>query len=313
MSTTSIYRMITERITDLLEHGVIPWRQPWSLQGLPANLISRRPYRGINVFVLSCMRYGSRYWLTYRQARQLGGYVLKGEAATPVIFWKWFRATSPDDSAEEAPSTSYPLLRYYHVFNAQQCVGIDVPDETPVAAIAPDERIEPAEAIVAGMPDPPTIREDREGAFYSSRDDLVNVPPMGRFSQLSDYYSVLYHELTHSTGHPRRLARPAVVSQSFFGSFSYCQEELVAEMGAAFLCGHAGICNHTVDNSAAYINGWLEQLAADLRLVVTAAAQAQRAADFILGKTFSPPSKAPTASPESTPKQLVEEPETTPN
>src|SRR5262249_423924 len=180
-----------------------------------------------------------------------------------------------------------PFLRYYSVFNVAQCEGIEAHVPTlPGASPRAHKPIEAAERIVANMPKRPEIRQGLEKAFYSPSGDFVGMPAPEQFRSGEDYYSVLFHELTHSTGHESRLARKGVSGTdgqwSAFGSNPYAKEELVAEMGAAFLCGQAGVVEGTLDNSGAYMAGWLSRVKDDPKLVVQAAAQAQKAADYIL-------------------------------
>ena len=276
-----VYEYVTDRITALLTQGTVPWHKPWKARtGLPRNFVSQKPYRGINVFLLIAMSYESPLWLTFRQALQLGGSVRKGEKACPVVFWKQLKI---EDKASGEPQT-IPLLRYYHVFNVTQCDGLKIgtePVEAPVNGI-----IKPEE-IVANMPQPPVIKHGMTRAYYSPREDCVGLPPRERFERMEDYYSTIFHELVHSTGHEKRLKRATLAEHNGFGSDPYCKEELIAEMGAVFLCGQAEISERTIDNSAAYINGWLERFRDDKMLIVQAAAQAQKATDFILGRKFA--------------------------
>jgi len=271
------YERITERIVSLLEQGTVPWHKPWTVKtSLPRNLISKKPYRGINVFLLMAMSYESPHWLTFRQAIQLGGNVKKGEKSCPVVFWK--RMKNEDEESGEPKKA--PLLRLYHVFNTAQCEGLkDAPGEIQMPVTKPAE-------IVAGMPQPPILKHGKTHAYYSPREDCVGVPVRERFERTEDYYSTVFHELVHSTGHEKRLKRSTLTESAGYGSNPYCKEELIAEMGAAFLCGLAEIGERTIDNSAAYLKGWLEQLRNDKTLIVQAAAQAQRAEDYILGRTF---------------------------
>jgi len=273
------YDRITDRITALLEQGTVPWQKPWKARtGLPRNFVSKNPYRGINVFLLLAMMYESPFWLTFRQVSQLGGSVRKGEKACPVVFWK---QTTTEDKESSEQKKKY-LLRFYHVFNVSQCDGLKISAE-PVQANV----IAKPEDIMAGMPQPPLMKHGMTHAYYSPHEDCVGLPPRERFERTEDYYSTVFHELVHSTGHEKRLKRSTLAEKSGFGSNPYCKEELIAEMGAAFLCGLAEIGERTIDNSAAYLKGWLEQLRQDKMLIVQAAAQAQKAADFILGRTFA--------------------------
>jgi antirestriction protein ArdC len=281
------YQVITDRVITLLEQGIIPWQKSWhGGELMPRNLASGREYRGVNVFLLHAMSYASPFWLTFNQAKELGGTVRRGEKACPVVFWKWL------ESEEDGERKRVPLLRYYSVFNVCQCDGIR-PDKIPPLTVTRRQHspITEAERIVAAMPKCPEIRSGLDRAFYSPAGDFVGMPAPGQFQSGEDFYSVLFHELTHSTGHESRLNRKGVCGTegewSAFGSTPYAKEELVAEMGAAFLCGQAGIVERTLENSAAYVGSWLQRLKEDRRLVVHAAAQAQKAADYILGRQFA--------------------------
>jgi antirestriction protein ArdC len=272
------YERINERIVTLLEQGTVPWHKPWKVKtGLPRNLISKKPYRGINVFLLMAMSYESPHWLTFRQAIQLGGNVKKGEKSCPVVFWKRMK----DEETESGEPQKAPLLRLYHVFNAAQCEGLkDAPEEIPMPATKPAE-------IVAKMPQPPVVKHGMAKAFYSPTDDCVGMPEPERFESEASYFAALFHELVHATGHEKRLKRASITERNGYGSDPYCKEELIAELGSAFLCGYADIVDRTIDNSAAYLEGWLKQFQNDRTLIVYAAAQAQKAADFILGRAFA--------------------------
>ncbi len=284
---TDAFQVITDRIIGLLEQGVVPWQKPWRGGAMmPKNLVSKRDYRGVNVFLLDAMSYQSPFWLTFNQAKDIGGHVKKGEHSCPVVFWKWLDVEAP---GEPTGRKKVPFLRYYSVFNVAQCE--DMPQDR-IPALNAGERehcpIADAERIVANMPQKPEIRHGGGRACYSPAFDRVDMPKPETFRSGQDYYSVLFHELTHSTGHQSRLNRKGFSASdgewSAFGSTPYAREELVAEMGAAFLAGQAGIVERTIENSAAYVQSWLQRLKDDNRLVVQAAAQAQKAADFILGR-----------------------------
>jgi antirestriction protein ArdC len=276
---TKAYDRITERIVALMEQGTVPWHQPWRVQtGLPRNLVTKKPYRGINTFLLMSLGYESPHWLTFRQAVQLGGSVKKGEKSCPVVFWKPMQVTDEESGEVE----KIPFLRLYHVFNVAQCEGLKNAPEADESAFTATEAAE----IVANMPQPPVIQHGMTHAYYAPRQDTVGMPDARRFRTEDGYHATLFHELVHSTGHEKRLKRQSITERNGYGSDPYCKEELVAELGSAFLCGQAGIVERTIDGSAAYIENWLKQLKSDRTLIVYAAAQAQKAADFILGRTF---------------------------
>jgi antirestriction protein ArdC len=275
----SVYDIITEEILKIMEKGVIPWQKPWSSKGSSRNYVSGKPYRGINVLLLFCAGFNSPWWLTYNQAREKGGQVRKGEKGRRIIFWK-LQGKSEETEAEESVQRKIPLLRYYTVFNLQQVEGIEAPPEPERVVLDP---IAGAEAIVQAMPQPPAFSLGDRAAYNPAR-DLIIMPDLQDFTGAEEYYSALFHELAHATGHQSRLQRKEITDIKDFGSDDYSKEELVAEMAASFLCGEAGILPATVQNSAAYLQCWAARFKEDRKMVVCAAAAAQRAADYILDR-----------------------------
>lgn len=272
--------IITEAIISKLESGVIPWRKPWhAATQAPRNLVTEKPYRGINAFLLATVGYASPYYLTFKQVADRGGQVKAGSKGFPVVFW----STVEVEDRETGDEKHIPFMRYYTVFNVEQTT-LEVPQLPDV------ERefnpIAEAERIVAAMPNRPEIRHREAKAFYSPAFDFVNMPKRELFKGNEEYYSTLFHELGHSTGHVNRLARKGVTESSYFGSHEYSKEELVAEMAAAFLCAEAEISPATIENSAAYIGSWLKALKSkdNRAMVIQAASQAQKATDFILDR-----------------------------
>ena len=274
-----VYQKVTERIIEKLEQGEVPWHMPWSSE-LPKNLVSGKTYRGINVFLLGSMGYSSPHWLTFKQTDSLGGHVNKGEKSTMVVFWKMWERENTDGEKE-----SIPVLRYFKVFNVDQ---VSLPaEEMPASPGKNDiEPIPAARGIIGSWNQCPQITHGEPQAYYRPSTDVVNMPQPEVFKGAEEYYSTLFHELSHSTGHESRLNRPGITELTGFGTRDYSKEELIAEMGAAFLCAVTGIEDRILDNSAAYIQGWLKKLGSDPKLVVLAAAAAQRAADHIQGITY---------------------------
>lgn len=270
-----VYQDVTDRIIAALESGTVPWRKPWRSQGGPTSFASKREYRGINWFLLGCAPYACPWWATWKQIHEKGGTVKAGEGAWPVTFWKWLEI---DELDAQGKPKKIPFLRSYRVWNLEQTTVEWAPADVDHHEIEP---IDEAEAIVEAMPDPPAIVTSNRAA-YSPALDTVKMPRRDTFESSETWYATLFHELVHSTGHTKRLGRPGIEELAAFGSPVYSREELVAEMGAAFLCGHAGIDADTLPQSAAYIDNWLSVLRGDNRMVVTAAAQAQKAADYIL-------------------------------
>jgi antirestriction protein ArdC len=272
---SSVYSIVTDQILKQLESGVAPWHRPWTTE-IPKNLSSGRAYRGLNVFLLASNGYGSPYFLTYKQAIERGGHVRKGEHGTKIVFWKIGTRETEDADGDTIERKSI-VLRYYTVFNVEQCEGIAAPSATRIV-----NPIEECERIVRQMPNPPAMEQDSR-AWYRPSTDTVGIPSRNAFNSAEEYCSTLFHELTHSTGHPKRVGRDEIEKLNTFGSESYSKEELIAEMGAAMLCGVAGIERKTLSNSAAYLKSWIDVLKSDSRMVVSAASQAQKAADYIQG------------------------------
>lgn len=269
MSET-IYKMVTDRIIEQLEKGVVPWRRPWK-NGTPVNWVTQRPYRGINSLLLESGEYA-----TFKQISEAGGKVRKGEKGKIVVFWKWIER----ENKETGEKVQISFLRYYKVFNViKQAEGLESKREIETFIHNP---IESAQQIVDGYADAPGIHYKSGRAVYYPGMDRVSVPPLKDYRKAEEYYSVLFHELVHSTGHKSRLSRKGITQSGVsFGDEVYSKEELVAEIGAAMLCGVAGIENVTIENSASYIQSWLRALKEDSKLIVYAAAQAQKAADYI--------------------------------
>jgi len=285
----SVYEIVTERILEKLEAGTVPWHKPWAGGGCPQNLVSGKEYRGVNIFLLGSQGFTSPFWVTFKQAKQLGGSVRKGEHGTPCIFWKFLARDTENPVTGETETKQIPLIRYYSVFNVEQCDSIshrrlEVEHDEP----KPFNPIEAAEAIVSGYPEPPTIAHDGRGsAYYRPATDSIHMPKQETFDSEEHYYATLFHEMGHSTGSESRLARPGVTNPIRYGSHRYSQEELCAEMSSAFLLAEAGIDSGSLmNNSASYVASWVKALRDDKKLVVLAAAQAQRAADHILDRSF---------------------------
>jgi len=275
----NVYEVITARILEQLENGVVPWRRPWELVE-SRNVATGKKYRGINAITLPGGLYG-----TYKQIQALGGNVKKGARGFPVVFFSFpDHAKEKEEEKEEGKEDgrTAPIIRYYHVFRIEDCEGIEL---KPIKA---DEgkpvSIETAETIVQGMQKRPKIVEKAsKEAYYCPSTDTVQIPNRSQFPRIEEFYSTLFHELSHATGHADRLGRKTLTELASFGSANYGKEELVAEFGASFLCGAAQIDNTTIKNSASYIANWKKAIKADSKLVLQAAGLGQKAADYILG------------------------------
>jgi antirestriction protein ArdC len=295
------YDVVADIILEALEGGTVPWRKPWNLSPgqRPQNAISKRPYSGVNALILGLAPYEDPRWISYKKAIELGGHVREGEnrangrGGIPIVWWR--SSDRPCDPAHPGEicnncDPKHPGIRrwyslgYHLVWNIEQCEGLDFPEiDKPAEAFDP---IEAAEAIVKGVPNPPSIAHDGgDQAYYRPLRDAIHLPLRSAFDGPGEYYSTLFHELGHSTGHESRLNRHGLETGiAAFGSATYSREELAAEFAAAFVCNEAGISN-TLDNSAAYIAGWAKAIKKDKRLVVAAASQGQRAADYILDRS----------------------------
>ncbi|MGV8130598.1 MAG: ArdC family protein [Candidatus Pacearchaeota archaeon] len=283
-TTLDIYQTVTDRIMSILEQGTIPWKKQWHDHGQPMNAITKRPYRGINFLFLSCMSYEDPRYLTFKQISEQGGMVKRGEVGHLVIYWKQLAETVNNCDIEALSSRSKMLLRYYKVFNISQCINLP-PSLASLSSHTAERTLFPqptCEAVVLGMKNPPQIIHADSYAYYSPSADLVNMPHIKRFTSDAAYFSTLFHELVHSTGHESRVGRELTTVQHM-RSDSYSLEELIAEIGACFLNTYAGIAAQQIENNAAYIQGWLARLRNDKRFIMHASAKAQQAVDYILG------------------------------
>lgn len=286
VNPNAAYERITESVVAALTAGTAPWRQSWKRAEMPRNIDGYR-YRGINIFILRMRGFNSPYWLTFDQAHKRGGHVSKGQKGTEIVFWKRITIKDPEDPEK---TITIPLMRTYRVFNVEQCEDVRLPKNAIVPAEVPTpdqaEVIAAAEAIIAGYVDPPSIAERGTAAYYTPSLDSVVLPPRATFTSPDAFYSTTFHELAHSTGHAKRLARKSVVEGASFRTYEYGREELVAEMTAAFLSGECEILPQTLADSASYCQSWIRTIKEDVKAVVVAAGSAQRAADHILGRVW---------------------------
>lgn len=270
-----IYQQVTDKILAQLESGVVPWVKPWQDAqpngGRPYNAISGKPYRGINTALLFAPQFSSNAWMTFKQAKEIGANVRKGEKGSMIVFFKpW---TVADKNDPEGKERTIPILRSFHVFNIEQIENLPAKFQPAKVDPKPEfERLQHAEMLLAQA----IITHGGDRAFYRPSTDSITLPQPGQFNSQADYYAAALHELTHWTGHPSRCNREF---GKRFGDTAYAREELVAEMGAAFLCGIVGIDAKL--QHVAYLQSWIEVLKADKRAIVMAASAAQKAADYV--------------------------------
>lgn len=284
---SDIYERITGRIVAELEQGARPWMKPWNAEHA-AGRITRPlrhnglPYQGINVIMLWSAAveksYAAPIWMTFRQAKELGAFVRKGETGELVVYADRIRKTEIDEETGDELERDIPFMKGYTVFNVEQIDGLP-PHFTALAEtpLDPVERIERAEGFFAATG--ASISHGGNMAFYTAAQDRVQMPPFETFRDPVSYYATLAHECTHWTRHPSRLDRE--FGRKRWGDEGYAMEELVAELGSAFLAADLGLELEPREDHAAYIASWLKVLKADKRAIFSAAAHAQRAADFL--------------------------------
>lgn len=272
-----VYAEVTARIIEQLEQGIIPWRKPWITSGAAISHSTGKPYSLLNQILLT--KPGE--YVTFNQITAEGGHVKKGAKSSMVVFWKWIETEDEDNPGE---TKKIPFLRYYNVFHIDQAEGIKPKYSNPLPNVAqPDEA---AEAIIRNYLTRSGVRlihDEGDRAFYRPSTDSITLPLLAQFKDAAEYYSTIFHEMTHSTGHHSRLDRLTKVAA--FGSEDYSKEELIAEIGAAALVNHAGLeTSGTLTNSAAYIQSWLKALQDDKRLIVSASGKAEKAVNLILNR-----------------------------
>jgi antirestriction protein ArdC len=288
-SRCDIYARITDKIVADLEQGVRPWLRPWSVDNAEGRIT--RPlryngirYNGINVIMLWSAAVAKGYccphWLTFKQALDLGGNVRGGETGELVVYADRIKRTEIDARGEEC-EREIPFLKGYTVFNAEQCEGLPAQYSAKPGApvLTPMQRLDEADRFFAATG--ADIRHGGTRAYYAEGSDFVQMPPFETFRDAESYAATLAHELTHWTKHDSRLARD--MGRVNWGDEGYAREELVAELGSAFLCADLGITPETRDDHAAYVASWLKVLKDDKRFVFSAASHAQRAADYLHG------------------------------
>ena len=273
-----IYSEVTARIIAQMENGVIPWQKPWVACGKAISRTTGKPYSLLNQMLLG--RPGE--YLTFKQCQDAGSKVKKGEKSQMVVFWKWIE-TEDEETGEKK---KVPFLRYYNVFHIDPCEGVNPKHTTETSFPDGAAADEAAQAIIADYLNRESVKlthQEGDRAFYRPATDEIVLPLLRQFHSTAEYYSTAFHEITHSTGHEKRLNRLEKIA--FFGSDAYSKEELVAEIGAAALISHAGLeTDRSFRNNAAYIQNWLKVLKDDKRFIVSAAGKAEKAVSLILNQ-----------------------------
>jgi antirestriction protein ArdC len=280
----STYEIVTSAMLDALDNGTVPWHKPWREEngGKPLSMSTKKPYRGFNSLALSATSfdegYSSPWWGTFKKINSLGGRVIKDQHPTPVSVYNFVKKKNKDGEEE----VTAIFHRYYRVFNQEQTTGLDDVFPKPEVVDVEFTPVEQAEKLITLYTTAPKVIHKGSKAYYSPTKDIVGMPRKESFDTPGDYYSALFHEYVHSTGHKDRLNRDL---EGLFGSHSYSYEELVAEMGSAFLSYDAGL-EATLDNSASYLASWLKQLKENPSWIVKAGNKAQQAVDYMTGHTY---------------------------
>lgn len=275
-----VYEIVTDRIIEQLEQGVIPWEKPWGgvIDGA-YNRISKKPYSLLNQMLLQ----HSGEYATFKQWSELGGHIRKGEKSEIVVFWK-LQPYEDENADGEKIIKQIPLLRYYNVFHVSQVDGIE-PKELDLNEFEPIEEAEKIKTEYMTRENLKILEKLTDKAFYSPAFDYIQVPCKEQYQNVEEFYSTLFHEMVHSTGYKSRLDREDVKDCMYFGSENYSKEELTAELGSAFLVNLLGIeTKKSFRNSSAYIQGWLGRLRGDKKFIVSASSKAEKAVKYILNE-----------------------------
>ena len=277
----SVYEMITERIIEQLENGVIPWQKPWSGTHSGAyNRISNRPYSLLNQLLL---KHGDEY-ATFKQWSGLGGKIRKGEKSEIVTFWKIQQIEEINEDGEKTIK-QLPLLRYYNVFHISQVDGVEPKEQLKISDLESIEEAENIKNEYINREHLKIFETVTNKAFYTPTFDYIEVPCKEQYQNIEEFYSTLFHEMIHSTGHKNRLGRLETGASAHFGSKTYSKEELVAELGSAALVNMLGIeTEKSFRNSGAYIQNWLQALKNDNKFIVSASSKAEKAVKYILNE-----------------------------
>ena len=267
MKRNEIYKKITDQIIAKLNAGTVPWEKSW-VSGVPRNMVSGKSYRGINFLSLITHDFPSPQYLTFTQCHKLGGTVSRNEKGSLIVFWK----IVDRDAENDLNFRQVPLIKYSYVFNISQTslYKADVNESSFITC----------EQLLSTLKNIPAVKHNYRRCYYDPVNDFVSVPVIRDFESGAEYYSSLWHELIHSTGHPNKLNRFNIGDLQ--ETAAYSEEELVAELGSSFLSGMCGLSNKVINNQVAYIQGWLSKLGDDPNIIVRAAQKAKQAISYIL-------------------------------
>jgi antirestriction protein ArdC len=295
--TRDLYQEVTNKIIAMIENGVAPWRRTWNTYGLARNFGTDHIYTGINLILMNNTIHPIPYFLTFNQVKEQGGMIRKDSKAEKVIYFNVYYKDGNDKTLDKEDAIKrlkhgegiqiLKFIKYYNVFNIENIEGIEF--NIPEIELKPNEKIAKCESIIENMPNRPEYRQiNANKACYSSEFDFVSMPAIEQFESPEAYYATYFHELVHSTGHTSRLSRMEVMHHDIYRGKNYAREELVAEMGASFLCSTVQIdFDSIVENNVAYLVGWLKVLQEDSKFIFKVASEAQKASDYILNRRQS--------------------------
>jgi antirestriction protein ArdC len=273
----AVVNQIIERIE---KTGVLPWQRPWRSANQPMNMEYKNAYSGLNRWSCILAGYTSPFWLTFSQISKLGGKIKKGNQHTKIMKVALIEKKRKNAKGEEEVYARWTQpVKYYKMWNLEQTEGIEAP-ETQAGEVF--EPIKACESLVKGFMDSPAVIFGGSKAEYSVKKDEIKIPKKEAFINSEEFYNTLFHEYAHSTGHSSRLNRRTVVENASFGTETYGKEELVAELTASMLCGHCNVVNKVIDNSSAYISGWLNKMRAEPRMLMASAGMAEKAFKHIV-------------------------------
>lgn len=296
-----VSKIVTDRIIAQLKKEFVAWRVPWHSSGIPQNLMTKRPYRGINVILLASLGYARNFFVTFDQLKEIGGRLRQDEKPHLVVSWKWpdpdMKATKEGSlNGREVNGDGGPTLRYYKVYNVSQCENI-AEDLIPEIRVHP-EPMRVCEEIIKAMPQAPKVQHRDKSPYYNPLHDFVNMPKKDSFDSAEHYYSSFFHQLVHSTGHHSRLNRSMLIQMAEFGADRCSNEELIAEIGTCLLESTCGFNDKSFNPDAAYFEGLIKKLERNKEIIVYASSLAQKAVDFIL--KVKPELREETATQENT-------------
>lgn len=281
---SKVFNILTDNILKIIDKGTVPWRKPWKGVTVQPCNYEGTVYRGVNYFYHSIMTdlngWSYPIYLTKKKIKELGGTIKldsngKEVQGNPLFFYKWIE--------NEDTGNQFPIFKFWPVWNIDQCEGIPLPKFIQNMKPVVHNVIEEAQAIIDGYENAPKVNHGGDRACYNPVVDIVKCPEMGAFETPNHYYSTMFHELGHSTGHSKRLNRKEINDPIIFGSHDYSLEELVAELTAAGLGDRCGLGSDVLESSASYLAGWHSKLSSEPKMFATACARAQKAMDFILG------------------------------